>query len=472
MKTPWHLNSTPYEVQTTAAEAAEGKTGFGFFLEQGLGKTAIILNEFIDLVSKDEIQCAVGFMPKSLLDNWKDEAEKMGFKPEIFVWDDVPPPEKLPKNKPFVVVVNYEASITDRGQNFLDGVYEIYGSSMYTFIDESSKIKNHKAKRTLSILSYCARSKYVRIATGTPVTQSVADLWAQLRAIRALPSSYRYYPFRHKFCVMGGYLGKQIVGAKNVDTLQALMKNTTMIAKKKDWTDLPDKTYINRKVQLTPAQAKHYVQIESEFITIVNREVISVNMAITAAQKMQQIVSGFMHGEDGKVVPLFKTPTQIPKIQALVDIVEQIQGKTIIFCIHKYTIDMLMGVLKDYKPAYIRGGMKPAERKEQRDRFNNDSECRVIICQIQSGGIGLTLLGQPGDDRCSSTIFYENDFSLENRLQAEDRNHRHGQDTPVTYYDMFSTGVNLPIEEKIIAALQRKEDLANTIQNPLLTKRE
>lgn len=464
----WHLNCEPYEVQTTALKLAEGKKGFGYFLEQGLGKTAVILNEITDLFMKDEIACAMGFMPKTLMHNWKDEAEKMGFKGQIFIWDELPPVSKLP-DRDFILLMNFEATITSRGEDYLDEFYGRYSKNTYTFVDESSKIKNHKAKRTLQILSCCFRSGYTRVATGTPVTQSVADLWSQLRAIGAV--SMRFYPFKHKFCVLGGYLGKQIIGAKNLDQLQAMMKPTTMVAKKKDWTDLPDKIYISRKVALDKCQISHYKKLEEQFLTVVNQEVVSVNMAISLLQKLQQVVSGFVHGEDGKVIPLFKSPTQIPKIQALIDVQEEVQGKSIIFCVHKYSIDIIMEALKDYNPAYIRGGMTSEERKEQRDKFNNDPACRVVVCQIQSGGIGLTLLGQPGDDRCSTTIFYENDFSLENRLQGEDRNHRHGQDTPVSYYDLFSTGVNLPIEGRAITALQRKEQLANAIQDPLIKRR-
>lgn len=78
----------------------------------------------------------------------------------------------------------------------------------------------------------------------------------------------------------------------------------------------------------------------------------------------------------------------------------------------------------------------------------------------------MTLLGTPGDDRCSVTHWLENTFSLEARLQGEDRNHRHGQDEMVTHHDYGGA----PIHKTCIEALQRKDNLANSVQNPLLWK--
>lgn len=472
----WHLNQPPYEVQRVANEKAHLKPGFAYFLEQGLGKTAVILNEITDLVIRDEISCGVGYMPKSLLYNWRDEAEKMGFKPHIHVWRENPKNDNIRHLKslgrPFVVVINFEAVITDAGDAFLEEFYEEFGGQCYTFVDESSKIKNPQAKRTKKILRHCLRSKFVRMATGTPVTQSVADLWSQLRAIDAV--RMRFFPFRNKFCVMGGYLGKQIIGPKNLPELQKIMDGKVMIAKKKDWTDLPEKLYVTRKVELTKEQVKHYREIEDDLVTRIDGKKISAPMTITALGKMQQIVSGFAYDKSGKPVHLFKNPEQIPKVQTVLDFMEDVTGKVIVFCVLSPSIDILLHLFekKGMNPAFIRGGMKDDERKEQRDKFNKDASCRVIVCQSQSGGIGLTLLGGEEDDACSTTVYYENDFSLETRLQTEDRNHRHGQHYPVTYLDVVSTGVNEPVEMRAIKALQNKESVANAVQDPLISRQK
>jgi SNF2 family DNA or RNA helicase len=78
---------------------------------------------------------------------------------------------------------------------------------------------------------------------------------------------------------------------------------------------------------------------------------------------------------------------------------------------------------------------------------------------VQSAKYGLTLLGGPGADRCATTIFYENDFSLDARIQAEARNHRIGQDQPVVYVDLLTSD----IDRVVVRALTKKQDVATSI---------
>ena len=75
--------------------------------------------------------------------------------------------------------------------------------------------------------------------------------------------------------------------------------------------------------------------------------------------------------------------------------------------------------------------------------------------------MGHTLLGGEGDDRCTRMIFYENNFSLRDRLQMRDRNHRGTQDQPCTYFDLITS----KIEEKVIGALSAKKTMADTIDD-------
>jgi hypothetical protein len=85
------------------------------------------------------------------------------------------------------------------------------------------------------------------------------------------------------------------------------------------------------------------------------------------------------------------------------------------------------------------------------------------VVQSATGSEGLTLLGGPGDDRCASSIFYENSYALGTRIQAEGRNHRYGQDKPVTYFDLTCS----PIDRAIIKALQKKTDLIRSVMGAI-----
>ena len=71
---------------------------------------------------------------------------------------------------------------------------------------------------------------------------------------------------------------------------------------------------------------------------------------------------------------------------------------------------------------------------------------------------GHTLLGTE-EDPCHNTIFFENDYNLNARIQATDRNHRHGQKFPVTYHDLIGSDM----DKVILNALIKKQSIADAI---------
>ena len=101
--------------------------------------------------------------------------------------------------------------------------------------------------------------------------------------------------------------------------------------------------------------------------------------------------------------------------------------------------------------------MKPEEIAAQKDRFNNDPDCRILLGQCESTKYGHTLLGGDVDaDHCSTMIFFENSYSLDTRTQVEDRIHRRGQrGENVLYIDLAGT----ELDRRVVKALQQKQDL-------------
>ena len=198
---PWHLKGTPYAVQTKALDKANGRRGFAFFMEMGLGKTATAYNEFLDLYSMDLVEVMVIVCPQSLKEVWATEAEEWEVPIKVDIWPAVP-------NSPTVLAINYEA-ILGKGGKFLEKILQ--NSKVYLVLDESIHVKNPQAKRTKRMIKLSAEAEYVRILSGAPIVKSPLDIWGQFRCIGQLVGKNQY-AFRNRFCVMGGYLGKQIVG--------------------------------------------------------------------------------------------------------------------------------------------------------------------------------------------------------------------------------------------------------------------
>jgi hypothetical protein len=444
----WPLKLPPYAVQSAALRAGRGRKHFAYFLEMGLGKTAIILAEFVELLQEGCVTRLLVVCPNSLKGVWLDEMDKVGMPPGITrgAWPDV-------DRALTVVMMNYEACITKAGQEFI--VNYLGGHGTMLVIDESTQIKNPKAKRTKLLMVVARSAAYVRLLSGQPIVQGPHDLWSQLRCLGAL-SGMNYYVFRNTFCLMGGFMGKQVLGAKDPAALNTLLSKVSFRAKREEWLDLPGQIYTSRNIVMTPTQQKHYNDMRKFLVTMIAEREIDVQLVLTQMLKLQQISSGFLIDADHKV---HEIPGGNPKINEVETILEETTGKVLIATYFRASTFALRTRLAPYNPAVIEGGMDPIDMKGQRNKFERDPTCRVNICQVQSSKYGFTFLGQPGEERCATTIFYENSFSLDARIQFEARNYRIGQDKPVLYIDLPAS----PIEKVVVHALRKKQDVATAI---------
>jgi hypothetical protein len=260
---------------------------------------------------------------------------------------------------------------------------------------------------------------------------------------------------------MGGFKGKNIVGAQNEELLASKIEKFIFRASKADWTDLPPKMYTSREYKLTPHLASMYKSMEDDFVLWIDTEEnVAVDAFITKYIKLAQIQSGFIIKEDETVVELVP-PEANPRFNLVKEIIDEAPGKVVVPYIHKYTRHLLLRALEEYYPAIIKGGMSPEEITFNKDRFNNESACRVILVQTRAGKYGHTLLGGDNDlDRCSTMVFAENSYSLDDRSQIEDRIHRHGQKAnSCLYVDVWGTA----LDRRITAALQNKESIVKAV---------
>ena len=450
------------EVQKKALEASCGKLGYAFYMEMGLGKTLTVLTEFTEMVRDKMATRMVVICPNSFKAGWVDEIQKHGINvhPHIYNsgadYDNTRFMNQLYKQPP-VLIVNYEAIRKNATQEYIAKF--VTDRNCVMVFDESIQIKTYNSQQTKAALMMAGWVKYTRILSGKPVTQGPHDLWAQMRAIGAVSS--RFFPFKTTFCRMGGFKGKKVVGTQNEELLAATIEKYIFRASKKDWTDLPPKMYTSRQYILPPKLAQQYKAMEDDFVLWLNEnENVAVDAFITKYIKLAQIQSGFIIKEDGTIQELVPAEEN-PRFNLVKEIIEEVSGKVVVPYVHRYTKDLLMRALAEYGPAYISGGMEPAEIQAQKDKFNKYSGCRVILAQSRAAKYGHTLLGGPlSDDLCSTMIFAENSYSLDDRSQIEDRIHRHGQTAEsCLYVDVWGTA----LDRRITQALQAKENIAQAV---------
>ena len=433
--------------------------GFAYFMQMRTGKTPTVLNQFMLLRKDFNINSHIVFAPAKYKADWKPEAERFGIDVEAGVyesskaewWQDW---AKERKDVGYQLSINYEALIYP---DKVEGLLELVGPDVMLSADESVALKNPKSTFFKGFHSLAKEAGYVRIATGKPVVQGSHDLFAQLRVVRQL-EGVNFFSFRNRFCQMGGFKGKKVVGVKNADHLGEILRRSTFVAKRPDWMDTHETDYQTVKVDMLPKMKAAYKEFDEEFIIEINDTMITADQAITKHMKLQQLSSGFMYDEDKKAqifVPTKKLPKFIDMRQKLDD---EIEGKSIVIAVFNQTLDSLLDALGADRCAIIRGGMKDAEVLEEKRRFNEDPRCRVIIGQIKAIKYGHTLMGTP-DDPCLDIFYYENSYSLDDRAQTEERPQGEGQVGPIHITD-YST---CKIETDIAKALQRKESISKVI---------
>jgi len=326
-------------------------------------------------------------------------------------------------------------------------------------IDESTTIKNPKAKRTKNILNLVPFSKYRRIMTGSPVTKNPLDLYSQCKFLSHWHLDFEsYYAFRARYAVMktANISGRQIQlvsGFKNLGELSEKLQPFSYRVLKEDCLDLPEKIYIKRQIKLSSEQLKLYDQMKKEALAVLNGKKVTTVNALTQLMRLQQITCGHFTADDGSTQRIKNN-----RVDELMDVLEETEGKVIIWAHYQWDIkDIIKEIVKVHGPGSIVDyyGLTPQdERQKNIKKFQDDPKCRFIVGTPSTGGYGITLTA------ANTVIYYSNGYDLEKRLQSEDRAHRIGQKKSVTYVDILADET---VDEKIVKSLRKKINIASEV---------
>tara|TARA_R100001480_G_scaffold9889_4_gene18326 strand:+ start:60 stop:860 length:801 start_codon:yes stop_codon:yes gene_type:complete len=249
---------------------------------------------------------------------------------------------------------------------------------------------------------------------------------------------------------MGSHTFQQIVGYRNLEELSTKLDSFSYRVTKEEALDLPAKIYTVREVNLNDEQRQYYMSLKKAAIVLLNDgELVSAPAVMTQLLRLQQVLCGHLKTDDGDLVE-FKTN----RMAALLETVEEMSGKVIIWSRFRYDIKKITEELKkvygcDSTVNYF-GDTSDADRQAAIRRFQFE-DARFFVANPQTAGFGLTLTA------ATNVIYYANDFNLETRIQSEDRCHRIGQHHPVTYVDLVTRG---SIDEYIVRSLRAKIDLS------------
>jgi SNF2 family DNA or RNA helicase len=292
------------------------------------------------------------------------------------------------------------------------------------------------------------------------VTKSPLDLYSQCEFLGPdCLNASSYYAFQARYAIlverrMPTHTFKQIVGYRRLDELQEKLDAFAFRVTKEECLDLPDKVYTRRDVELTDEQRKAYDQMKFMALAQIDGELMSTNNALTQLMRLHQIVCGHGKFDDGQE---FDLPSN--RITELMGCLSETNSKVIIWANYRKDIEKIKhAIQKEYGMTSVAtyfGDTEAEERQNIVTRFQDpDDDLRFFVGNPRTGGYGLTLTA------ATVVIYYSNSFDLEVRLQSEDRAHRIGQTSKVTYIDLITPDT---VDEHIVKALRNKINIASEV---------
>lgn len=426
------------------------KYNFGGCLadDMGLGKTVQTL-ALLQKVKEDNHEIGVHttsliIMPTSLVYNWMNEAKKFAPKLKIHAHTGTF------RNKDIEIFSNYDVVITTYGISRVD--IEILKTFFYEYIilDESQNIKNPASKSFKSVKTL--KSKHKLILSGTPVENTVNDLWTQMSFINPglLGSQSLFYT---EFVIP---IEKK-KDEEKASKLQALIKPFVLRRTKTQVaTELPPKTENLFYCQMSEEQKEYYEEIKSEY-----RNELLLNLENGGFKKSQvQVLQGLT-----KLRQIANHPGMIDedytgdsgKFENVIHTLENVLSrghKVLVFSQFVRHLDIYRKYFNAEKTPYAYLDGATAKRGEVVKEFQSNKDIKLFLISIKAGGVGLNLT------EADYVFILDPWWNPAVEQQAIDRTHRIGQNKNVFIYKFITKDT---VEEKILALQNRKRKVAESL---------
>jgi SNF2 family DNA or RNA helicase len=459
---PIDWRTTPFKHQGQGLDLLLANDKIALFWEMGTGKSLVTIKAIGFRLQAGQIKRALIVCPKTVITSWvKEFARYSDIVPEV-IGGTAKQREHAARHAQ-VAIVNYDLLIRmDLGAAW----------DMVVF-DESQYIKAASAKRSKAAYELAKQAKYRVLLTGTPVAKDAGDMFGQFKVLDESIFGNSFYAFRAKyFANVGRNFPDWRIRPEAADAIRSKVALRAQRIRKADVLDLPEKLYQVRRIEMTKDQARHYRELEKELLTEILttedrgadgkfqvKQVVTVPYLITRMMRLNQICSGYVHHE-GRDLEVCGAPESNPKLAELKQIIDDYdagdgRNQVVVWCTFLHDIKAICEVF----PAamVIDGSKSTQERQEAIDLFQAGL-CKVIVLQQQAGAVGITLTA------AHLSIFYSRNYSLLDRMQAEDRLHRIGQVNKVTYIDLIMAD---SIEEEIVEALEEKRIVAGYLQGDI-----
>lgn len=447
---------SPYPYQQYCIDSIIYNRAIGLFLDMGLGKTVITLSAIHDLrYNRWEVSKPLIIAPKTVAEaTWTTEAKK---------WDHLKMMRVVPvlgtvQQRLRALATPADAYVINR-ENVTWLVEHFKNAWPFDMVvlDESSSFKNASSKRFKSMKLVRSRIKRIVELTGTPSSNGLEDLWAQIylldggarlgKTLGAYRDRY-FVPGRRNRTTIFNYAPKD----GSFEMIKQAISDICISMKASDYLTLPDMIPHDIPVALDSAAKKAYAQLETDLLLQVDENTITAQSAGVLTGKLLQLCNGAIYDENRNAVKVHDC-----KINAFLELIEQLNGQhALVFYNFQHDRDRLVEALASTK-------LRVRVYSQAKDEADwNNGEIDVLLAHPASCGYGLNL--QRGG---YNAIWFGLTWSLEQYEQANKRLHRQGQEHPVVIHHLIVQG---GMDESVVAALQSKGDMQNALMDALCVR--
>ena len=455
MSTPHELVTKYYDFpftfrpyQTKTVNDLAHLPAAGYYLDMGLGKTAVSLASALWKGLMGKVDCIIVIMPPVLLTGWArfvaSVKDKQSGQLKPLVYKGTPVQRKEMDLNADVVLVGLQIFKRDYDR-FVEA---LHGRSAAVIVDEAHCLKNigtdnHDKIQRLSSMHH------LLLLTGTPINSPI-DAYGMVKF--TAPGTYRNLNHFRNIHVAEVDFYDNVVAWRNLDLLREnLAINSVRLLKEECVEELPQVSYEPIYYELERDHLRLYRKLtEEHLLPLKDGGKIDATTVQALLHALGQIVCNWAHfAQDEK-----KVSNGFQLIDEVLD--ELGDGKLVLFSNYKLTNRQALKYLAKYNPVAIFGDIAASERDKAIDTFIDDPKCRVFIGNPVSAGFGIDRL-----QHVSSTVmFLEAPISVTAFTQSLSRVHRIGQTKPVTV--KIATAVET-LQERQLKALLDKEDLVQVL---------
>lgn len=419
------------------------------FLQEADSKGQLNLFGDLEKPVKEPQPASMIVLPVSLLHNWENEIRKFVPSLRFYTYSGVKRREKLDFTK---ILYHFDLILTTYGTVRNDTEILSRHTFYYLILDESQNIKNAESKSYRAVASI--PSRYRLSLTGTPIENSLSDLWSQMNFLNpGLLGSFKF--FRENFLLPIEKEHNQEASTRLNQLIGPFILRRT---KEEVAADLPPIMEELLTIEMTPEQQELY---DSEKSSVRNYLLNNMDelgprntafIVLQALTRLRQIAIHPRLVDPGSDMESGK----FNEILSMLEILVAENHKILIFSSFVKHLNLLDEACRRMNWGYCRLTGQTIDRKSVIEEFQSKRDKNIFLISLKAGGVGLNLTA-------ADYIFITDPWwNPAAEMQAISRAHRIGQDKKVFVYRFIS---EKSIEEKIQMLQVKKAALASEFIN-------